>query len=78
MVKDVFSFALVTVGILSLVVGFWGIYITAIMAREVLLRLSMLGYVSELGVVFWNVILFAALIAAGGISIGYAVGKRYA
>lgn len=78
MVKDVFYFALVTVGILSLVVGFWGIYVTAIMTRELLLRLSMLGYVSELRVVFWNVILFATLIAAGGISIGYAVGKKYA
>ena len=78
MVKDVFSFALITVGILSLVVGFWGIYITAIMTRELLLRLSMLGYVSELRVVFWNVILFATLIGAGGIAIGYAVGKKYA
>ena len=78
MVKDVFSFALVTVGILSLVVGFWGIYVTAIMTRELILRLSMLGYVSELRVVFWNVILFATLIGAGGIAIGYAVGKKYA
>lgn len=78
MVKDVFYFALVTVGILSLVVGFWGIYVTAIMTRELLLRLSMLGYVSELRVVFWNVILFATLIGAGGIAIGYAVGKKYA
>jgi len=78
MVKDVFYFALVTVGILSLVVGFWGIYITAIMTRELILRLSMLGYVSELRVVFWNVILFATLIGAGGIAIGYAVGKKYA
>ncbi len=78
MVKDVFSFALITVGILSLVVGFWGIYITAIMTRELILRLSMLGYVSELRVVFWNVILFATLIAAGGIALGYAVGKKYA
>jgi hypothetical protein len=78
MVKDVFSFALVTVGILSMVVGFWGIYITAILTRELLLRLSMLGYVSELRVVFWNVILFATLIGAGGIAIGYAVGKKYA
>jgi len=78
MVKDVFYFALVTVGILSLVVGFWGIYITAIMTRELILRLSLLGYVSELRVVFWNVILFATLIGAGGIAIGYAVGKKYA
>ena len=78
MVKDVFYFALVTVGILSLVVGFWGIYVTAIMTRELILRLSMLGYVSELRVVFWNVILFATLIGAGGIAIGYAVGKKYA
>ena len=78
MVKDVFYFALITVGILSLVVGFWGIYITAIMTRELILRLSMLGYVSELRVVFWNVILFATLIGAGGIAIGYAVGKKYA
>jgi len=78
MVKDVFYFALVTVGILSLIVGFWGIYVTAIMTRELLLRLSMLGYVSELRVVFWNVILFATLIGAGGIAIGYAVGKKYA
>jgi len=66
--KDLFSFALVTAGILSLVVGFWGTYLTA----------TMVGYVSELRFVFWHVILFAALIAAGGISIGYAVGKRYA
>ena len=78
MVKDVFYFALVTVGILSLIVGFWGIYITAIMTRELILRLSMLGYVSELRVVFWNVILFATLIGAGGVAIGYAVGKKYA
>lgn len=78
MAKDVFYFALVTVGILSLIVGFWGIYTTAIMTRELLLRLSMLGYISELRVVFWNVILFATLIGAGGIAIGYAVGKKYA
>jgi len=68
MVKDLFSFALVIAGILSLMVGFWGIYLTA----------TMVGYVSESRFVFWNVILFAALIAAGGIAIGYAVGKRYA
>ncbi|RZN33549.1 MAG: hypothetical protein EFT35_10515 [Methanophagales archaeon ANME-1-THS] len=68
MADDAFFFALLTAGILSLVVGFWGIYLTA----------STIGYISASWIVFWNVILFAALIAAGGISIGYAVGKRYA
>ncbi len=67
MVKDVFSFALVTAGILSLIIGFWGIHIAA----------AMVGYVIESTIVFWNVILFAALIAAGGIAIGYAVGKKH-
>jgi hypothetical protein len=76
MVKDLFSFALVIAGILSLMVGFWGIYLTATMVGY--LTAPMVGYVSELRFVFWNVILFAALIAAGGIAIGYAVGKRYA
>jgi hypothetical protein len=68
MVEDAFFFALLTAGILSLIVGFLGIYYTA----------SMIGSISASWIVFWNVILFAALIAAGGISIGYAVGKRYA
>lgn len=68
MVKDVFSFALVTAGLLSMIVGFWGIHITA----------TMVGYVSESTIVFWNVILFATLIAAGSLAIGYVVGKRYA
>ena len=68
MVKDVFSFALVTAGTLSLLIGFWGIHITA----------TMVGHFSASKALFWNVILFAALIAAGGIAIGYAVGKKYA
>lgn len=68
MVKDTFSFALVTAGLLSLIVGFWGIHITATMIR----------YVSESTIVFWNVILFATLIAAGSLTIGYVVGKKYA
>lgn len=68
MVKDVFSFALVTAGILSMIIGFWGIHITA----------TMVGYVSDSRVVFWNVILFAALVGAGGVAIGFAVAKRYA
>ncbi len=77
MVKDAFSIALVIAGILSLLVGFGGIYITARMVRELIFRLAIVGYISESTVVFWNVILFAALIAAGGIALGYAVGKRY-
>jgi hypothetical protein len=68
MMRDIFSFALVIAGILSLVLGFWGIYLTAMMV----------SYMSESRFVFWNVVLFATLIAAGGIAIGYAVGKRYA
>ena len=68
MVKDIFSFALVTAGILSMIIGFWGIHITA----------TMVGYVSDSRVVFWNVILFAALVGAGGIALGYVVGKKYA
>jgi hypothetical protein len=68
MVKDAFFFALATAGILSLAVGFWGIHLTA----------TIIGDISASEFVFWNVILFAALIAAGSISIGYAVGKRYA
>lgn len=68
MVDDLFFLALLIAGILSLAVGFWGIYLTA----------STIEYISASWIVFWNVILFAALIAAGGISIGYAVGKRYA
>ena len=67
MKKDVFSIALVIAGILSLLVGFWGIHITAMM----------LGYISELRIVLWNVILFATLIAAGSLAIGYAVGKTF-
>lgn len=78
MIKNAFSIALVTAGILSLFVGFGGIYITARMVRELIFRLSIVGYVSESTIVFWNVILFATLIAAGGIAIGYAVGKKYA
>jgi len=50
-----------------LLVGFWGIHITA----------TMFGYLSELWIVFWNVILFATLIAAGSLAIGYAVGKTF-
>ncbi|MHC1610534.1 MAG: hypothetical protein ACXQTW_02875 [Candidatus Methanospirareceae archaeon] len=68
MTRDIFPFALVTVGVLALIVGFWGIHITA----------TVIGYLSESKIVFWNIILFATLIAAGGISIGYAVGKKYA
>jgi len=68
MVKDAFCIALVTVGILSLLVGFGGIHTTA----------AMMEYFSDSTILFWNVILFAALIAAGGIAIGYAVGKKYA
>lgn len=68
MVKDIFSFALVTAGVLSWIIGFWGIHIVATMVR----------YVSESTIVFWNVILFAALIAAGSLAIGYVVGKKYA
>jgi len=68
MVRDAFFLSLVTAGVLLLAVGFWGIYLTA----------TMIGYISASRIVFWNVILFAALIAAGGILSGYAVGKRYA
>jgi len=68
MVKDVFSFALVTAGLLSLLIGFWGIHVTA----------TMVWHFSDSTVLFWNVILFAALISAGGIAIGYVVGKRQA
>ena len=68
MVKDVFSFALVTAGVLSMIVGFWGIHVTA----------TMVDYLSESTIVFWNVILFATLIAAGSLAIGYTVGKKYA
>jgi hypothetical protein len=67
MVKDAFFIALVMAGILSVIVGFWGIYITAMM----------IGYFSESRIVFWNVILFAALIAAGSLAIGYVVGKKF-
>lgn len=67
MVKDTFAFALVTAGLLSVLIGFWGIYITA----------TLVGYLDESRVLFWNVILFAALIAAGSLAIGYVVGKRY-
>jgi len=68
MVRDAFFFSLVTAGVLLLAVGFWGIYLTA----------TMIGYISASRIVFWNVILFAALIAVGGILSGYAVSKRYA
>ncbi len=68
MVKDVFSFALATAGVLSLIVGFWGIHITA----------TMVSYFSESTIIFWNVILFATLISAGSLAIGYTVGKKYA
>ena len=68
MVKDVFSFALITAGVLSMIVGFWGIHITA----------TMVDYLSESTIVFWNVILFATLVSAGSLAIGYTVGKKYA
>ena len=68
MVKDAFPIALAIAGILSLLVGFRGIQISA----------AMIGCVIESRIMFWNVILFATLIAAGGIALGYAVGKKYA
>jgi len=67
MIKDAFSIALVTAGILSVIVGFWGIHITA----------TMIGYISESRIVFWNVILFASLTTAGSLAIGYVVGKNF-
>jgi hypothetical protein len=67
MIKNAFFIALVIAGILSLLVGFWGIHITA----------ATIGYFSESRIIFWNVILFAALIAAGSLAIGYVVGKKF-
>jgi hypothetical protein len=67
MVKDAFFIALVTAGVLSLLIGFWGIHITAATIR----------YFSESRSIFWNVILFATLIAAGSLAIGYVVGKKF-
>ena len=51
-----------------MIVGFWGIHIAA----------TLVDYLSESAIVFWNVILFATLIAAGSLTIGYTVGKKYA
>jgi hypothetical protein len=65
MVKDAFSFLLLTAGILSVLVSLWGINLTA----------SNVGFISESGI-FWNVVLFIALTAAGWISIGSAVANR--
>ena len=65
MVKDTFSYLLLTAGMLSVLVSFWGINLTA----------SKFNFISE-SIKLWNFVLFVALFAAGWISISFGVANR--